>query len=92
LYSHGSAISSTLQQVAGAVGTAMLVTVMSLRTESLRASRPELTDVEALTSGLHSAFAVAAAIATLVLVLSLFVRRVTPTYEDGAPFEGAATH
>src|SRR5690606_13530525 len=31
LYPHGTAIISTLQQVAGAVGTALLVTVMSTR-------------------------------------------------------------
>ena len=39
LYSHGSAILSTLQQVAGAAGVALLVTIMTLRTAG-RGRRP----------------------------------------------------
>ena len=38
LYSHGSSLLGTLQQVAGAVGTALAVTVMSVRTGSLVAA------------------------------------------------------
>ncbi len=36
LYSHGSSILSTLQQVAAAIGTALVVTVMSARADALR--------------------------------------------------------
>ena len=34
LYPHGTAMNNTLNQVAGAIGTALLVTIMSTRTES----------------------------------------------------------
>nr|WP_226351698.1 MFS transporter [Pseudonocardia sp. ICBG601] len=51
LYSHGSAILSTLQQVAGALGTALFVTVAALGSAAAGAS-PDA-------SGLHAAFAVA---------------------------------
>lgn len=73
LYSHGSAIISTLQMVAGAVGTALLVTIMSLRGAQV-----------APIAGLQAAFAVAAAIAVLALMLTFFLRRVLPG-EEGAP-------
>ena len=33
-YPHGTAMNNTLNQVAGAIGTALLVTIMSTRTES----------------------------------------------------------
>lgn len=38
LYSHGSAILSTLQQGAGAAGVALLVTIVSLRSRSALAA------------------------------------------------------
>ena len=34
LYPHGTAMNNTLNQVAGAIGTALLVTIMSTRTET----------------------------------------------------------
>lgn len=75
LYSHGSAIMSTLQMVSGAVGTALLVTVMAARAAGLRAVvSPEL----AQATGLHAAFALAAGIAAVGLVLTFFLRRVVP--------------
>ena len=76
LYSHGSAIMSTLQMVAGAVGTALLVTVMTSRAASLAAS-PQA----AQTAGLHAAFALSAGIAALALLLTFFLRRALPSPE-----------
>ena len=38
LYSHGSSILSTLQQVAAAFGTALVITVMSARADALKAA------------------------------------------------------
>ena len=70
-----SAIMSTLQMVSGAVGTALLVTVMTARAAGLRAVvSPEL----AQATGLHAAFALAAGIAAVGLVLTFFLRRVVP--------------
>ncbi|ANY08488.1 DHA2 family efflux MFS transporter permease subunit [Pseudonocardia sp. HH130630-07] len=66
LYSHGSAILSTLQQVAGAMGTALFVTVAALGSGTAGAS-PDA-------AGLHAAFAVAGGIGVLAVLLSLLVR------------------
>lgn len=84
LHAHGSAIASTLQQVAGAMGTALLVTVMTTSAAAHQQANPAATPVETLSAGLHSAFALAAGIAVLGLVLTLFVRRSTPPEEPGA--------
>src|SRR5690606_24840236 len=75
LYSHGSAAMSTLQQVGGAIGVALLVTIMSSRAASLSASLgPDM----ALAAGLRSAFAVGAAFALTAGVLSVFLKRTAP--------------
>jgi MFS transporter, DHA2 family, lincomycin resistance protein len=73
LYSHGSAFISTLQQVAGAAGTALLVTVMVLRTAT--AATGGASAVPAQTAGLHTAFLVAAGIAVVAVVLGFFMQR-----------------
>nr|WP_246580527.1 DHA2 family efflux MFS transporter permease subunit [Deinococcus aestuarii] len=73
LYSHGSAILSTLQQVAGAAGTALLVTLMAGRAASL--TTQGAAQVPAQVAGLHLAFTVSAAIAALAVGLALFLRR-----------------
>ncbi|WP_322936675.1 MDR family MFS transporter [Nocardioides bizhenqiangii] len=71
LYSHGSSLLGTLQQVAGAVGTAVLVVVMENRSESLAASGS--TQGEAFVGGLQWAFVVGAVIGVAVIVLSLLL-------------------
>lgn len=79
LYAHGSAIMSTLQQVAGAVGTALLVTIMTTRTAArLESVSPQL----AQSAGLQAAFAAAAGVAAVALVLALFLRRTLPDEND----------
>ena len=83
LYSHGSAIMSTLQQVAGAVGTALLIGVMTGRAETAL-TRGE-TPVLAQTAGLHAAFTVAALLAALGLGVTFFLRRTLPAETDAAP-------
>jgi DHA2 family lincomycin resistance protein-like MFS transporter len=85
LYSHGSAIMATLQQVAGAAGTALLVTIMAGRTISLVSAGTS--KLAAQVSGLHAAFAVATGVAVLAVALSLFLRNPPrPVGEiDGAP-------
>ncbi|ADV66091.1 MDR family MFS transporter [Deinococcus maricopensis] len=82
LYSHGSAILSTLQQVAGAAGTALLITIMTGRSAALvqSAVTPQL----ALNAGLQSAFMVAAGISVLAVVLAVFTRR-PAGHPHGAP-------
>jgi MFS transporter, DHA2 family, lincomycin resistance protein len=76
LYSHGSAIMATLQQVAGAAGAALLVAIMASRTETLiEAGQPELT---ALNGGLSLAFLVAAVVSIGAIVLAVFMRNPKP--------------
>ena len=85
LYSHGSAMLGSIQQVGGAAGVALFVAVMSLRT---RASvEAGLSEAAALTSGIQLAFTFGAAIFTVGLVLTFFVRR-PPAPEQPMP-EGA---
>lgn len=73
LYSHGSAVLGTVQQVAGAAGIALFVSIMSLRTAA--ALDEGLTLVPATAEGLQLAFAVGASISLLLIVAGLFVRR-----------------
>ena len=91
LNAHGTAMSQTLRNVFGALGTALLVTVMSnranARTEELlqsghidpqnQAAMSEITR-EALLYGIDSSFQVATGLAVAALLLAFFVRRVTP--------------
>lgn len=74
LYSHGSAILATLQQVAGAFGTAVFVTVASLGSAAT-SSAPDA-------AGLRTAFFVAAGIGALAFIASLFVSRSSGSTES----------
>ncbi|GAA2176514.1 DHA2 family efflux MFS transporter permease subunit [Agrococcus versicolor] len=85
LYSHGSAIMSTLQQVAGAAGTALFVTLMAVGASAAVASGT--TDAAAsIAEGVHLAFVVGASLSLLAIVLAAFVRG-TP-----ARAEASASH
>ncbi|OXM75031.1 MULTISPECIES: DHA2 family efflux MFS transporter permease subunit [Amycolatopsis] len=70
LYSHGSAILATVQQVAGAFGTAVFVSVATLGSAD-PAGTPDAT-------GLRTAFLVAGVVGVLALVTALFVRKPAP--------------
>jgi DHA2 family lincomycin resistance protein-like MFS transporter len=76
LYSHGSAILGTLQQVAGASGAALLVAIMASKTAILtEAGVPQLV---ALNGGIQAAFGVAAVISIAALVCAFFIRNTKP--------------
>jgi DHA2 family lincomycin resistance protein-like MFS transporter len=66
LYSHGSAILTTLQQVAGAAGTALFITVMTRASAS--GGAPDL-------PGVRAAFTVAAIIAIVAVAAAFFTGR-----------------
>jgi MFS transporter, DHA2 family, lincomycin resistance protein len=68
LYSHGSSMLGTLQQVAAAFGTALVVTVMSSRTTSLMADG--IASVPAQVGGMKTAFTAAAALAVVMIALA----------------------
>lgn len=69
LYSHGSSMLGTFQQVAAAFGTALLVTVMSGRAAHLVAGG--VAAVPAQISGLQLAFGVAAVLALVTVVVAV---------------------
>lgn len=71
LYSHGSSLLGTLQQVAGAVGTALLIVIMTNRTESLAESGTG--EAAAFMGGLQWAFTAGAAIGLVVIVMALLL-------------------
>jgi MFS transporter, DHA2 family, lincomycin resistance protein len=83
LYSHGSAIMTTLQQVAGAAATALLVMIMAARQATLVAQG--VNEQTALNEGISLAFLVAACIAAAAIVCAAFLRNTTPADAAGHP-------
>ncbi|HEY0240182.1 MAG TPA: MFS transporter, partial [Friedmanniella sp.] len=83
LYSHGSAILSTLQQVAGAAGTAMLVAIMSGRAATLQAGGTAASD--ATLGGIQLAFGVGALISLVTVGLAAFMKSTKTADAAAAP-------
>jgi DHA2 family lincomycin resistance protein-like MFS transporter len=71
LYSHGSSILGTLQQVAGAIGTAALVVILENRSKSLVSGGS--TADQAFVGGLQWAFVAGAVFGAVVIALSLLL-------------------
>lgn len=79
-YSYGSAVVGTVQQVAGAAGVALMITVMSAVT--LAAEAGGATERAAGTAGAQAAFTIAAIVAVPLLAGALLIRK--PADETGA--------
>jgi DHA2 family lincomycin resistance protein-like MFS transporter len=73
LYSHGSAILSSLPQVAGAAGVALFVALMSAQTARLAAAGA--TPIEALAGGVRAAFLCGAVCALFAVASAFLVRK-----------------
>lgn len=73
LYSHGSAVLGTLQQVGGAAGTALFITLLTVVQTSDVDDGAALP--EAMTHGVQAVFTVAGVLGLLLVVLVFFVRR-----------------
>ncbi|WP_220183057.1 MDR family MFS transporter [Sphaerisporangium album] len=71
LYSHGSSILSTLQQVSAAIGTALVITVMSARADVLRSAGA--TEAVANLGGMRLAFIIGAVMSVAVVVTALLL-------------------
>lgn len=71
LHSHGSALLSTLQQLGGAAGTALLVGVMSAGTIAAAAAGKD--GIAAQTSGFSAGFLVAACVSLGIVVIAAFM-------------------
>ncbi|MNC35593.1 hypothetical protein D3C75_840810 [compost metagenome] len=86
---------NTLQQLASAVGTALIVSVMTsgqkeyLRTHTGTAAQ-ELA-ANSLSAGVHNAFILAAAITLIGVIAGFFVRRSVIPGSDHGPNSGAGT-
>ncbi len=79
LYGHGSATLGTVQQVAGAAGTALFVTVMA----GVAAAQPASLGPEAsLAAGARAAFLTVGALWVLGFVATLFLRKPDDSDED----------
>lgn len=90
LYPHGTAANNTIQQISGAIGTAILVAIMyatsatigqDLTTEAkingtLTADLESTIESQALLEGIQMSFLVATFIAFISLILTLFIKRV----------------
>jgi DHA2 family lincomycin resistance protein-like MFS transporter len=74
LYSHGSATIATLQQVAGAAGTAIFVALYATGVASTGAD-PDLPSAAAAAGGSHLAFVAGGILSLAVVALALFVRK-----------------
>ncbi|MDK4292379.1 DHA2 family efflux MFS transporter permease subunit [Corynebacterium propinquum] len=73
LYSHGSAILTTLQQLAAAAGTALLMVILTRGTDAGLAAG--LTEAAATSDGVRAAFVVAALMVTAIIPITFFMRR-----------------
>lgn len=80
LYSHGSSMLGTLQQVAAALGTALVVTVMASRSSALVAAGTDA--VAAQLDGMQLAFVVSAGLSLIVIVTAVLLPN-----RSGAPGE-----
>ncbi|HSJ37975.1 MAG TPA: MDR family MFS transporter [Planococcus sp. (in: firmicutes)] len=80
-YPHGTAINNTLQQVAGAIGSAFLITLMNMRTDSAAAdmlaggTAPENIANLSMLEGINYSFFISTFIALTALILSLFIKK-----------------
>ncbi|WP_440109673.1 DHA2 family efflux MFS transporter permease subunit [Paenibacillus sp. QZ-Y1] len=94
LNAHGTAMSNTLRTVAGAIGTAILVTIMSSKLKShladALATGQVATDdkaamlratADATIYGVNYAFMIATAMTVVALLLAFFIRKTKPAIE-----------
>lgn len=89
LYPHGTAIMNTLQQVAGAIGTALAISIMTAGTNSYLKSVENPQDpaqqLAAFTQGVQHSFIFAMSLTLAGLILAFFLKRVAVRH----PQEGA---
>ncbi|UTE78637.1 DHA2 family efflux MFS transporter permease subunit [Rossellomorea sp. KS-H15a] len=90
LHSHGTAISNTARQVAGAIGTSLLVTIMTSRTkdhlqdimmEGTGASKAHMI-MEASIGGINDTYFAIMIIGAVSLVLSFFIKKIEQAPEE----------
>lgn len=92
LYPHGTAVMTTLQPVAGAIGVSVFVSIMNARQSHIlsQAENPldEQTINLAMTSGLKLVYIIALIMSLFTVVMAFFVYRATPPQEETPAVEG----
>ncbi|WP_405116858.1 DHA2 family efflux MFS transporter permease subunit [Paenibacillus sp. FSL K6-1217] len=87
-YPHGTAIMNTLQQVAGAIGTALAVSIMTSGSKSYMQTVTNPGDpmniVGAFTHGVQNAFIFGMVMAIVGLVIAFFLKRVIVSHKTQA--------
>ncbi|MAU80503.1 MULTISPECIES: MDR family MFS transporter [Gordonia] len=73
LYSHGSAVLGTFQQVAGAAGTALFITVMTVVATADQDAG--IVEAEAISHGVQRVFTVAGVLSFVLIAIVCFVRK-----------------
>jgi DHA2 family lincomycin resistance protein-like MFS transporter len=76
LYSHGSAVLGSFQQVAGAAGVALFIALMTAQTSRLTSRG--VVPVDALAGGIRSAFLIGAIIGLFAVACAFLVRKPDP--------------
>lgn len=97
---HGTAMNNTLQQVSGAIGTALLLTIMTNRTEATGLklateaansggpiNEAEI-EIQSMLDGVTFSFFISTLIAIIALILAFFIKRVTPPSYTGFEDKG----
>jgi DHA2 family lincomycin resistance protein-like MFS transporter len=78
-YPHGTAILNTLQQVAGAIGVAFFIGIMSAGQRGFLESSSDPTlpaqQAKAMVTGVHNAFMIGFGFAVVAVILALFLKR-----------------
>ncbi|KOO51074.1 DHA2 family efflux MFS transporter permease subunit [Viridibacillus arvi] len=75
LYADGSAVMNTLQQIAGATGTALAITLMTSGQKSYIENFPDSSPTEFLSAGIKYTFYFITAISLIGFIFSLFVNQ-----------------
>jgi len=75
LYADGSAVMNTLNQVAGAAGTAIAITVFSAGQSIFLSTSPDAPEATVLAAGIQYAFYFITAISVVTFIGSLFVKK-----------------
>lgn len=98
LNAHGTAISNTIRQVAGAVGTSLLVSVMTTRAAThfkdmmadgtAQAANQQQMMTNSMIQGINDAYIVIIGISAVALVLSFFIQRTKPAQEEAPARSG----
>lgn len=92
LYPHGTAVMTTLQPVAGAIGVSMCVSIMNARQLHFleKASNPQdpATINQAMVAGVELVYFIAFAVSIVAVILAFIVYRAVPKGENELPQKG----